>query len=206
MKRFFAVTCILAMALIAPIVRGAVIVVGTHNLLPKTAGQVIQIFVTGGNPVAGLDFNAQVADGGPEAGGTMVAPAITKVDLITGTIFQTNNTGPQDPGSVPQLAIRTITVAHDTVPAEGLIATVTIDTTDFLAGTWTFALGNTLNGPTDFGTTPATITDGTITDGTITIVPEPLAGSWVAMAALTLMRRTRRGVKRNRHSAFDKFR
>lgn len=146
----------------------AVINVGSHLLIPDSAvDQTIQIFVTGGDLVQGLNFYAQIADGGPGAGGSVSAPVITAADIITGTIFGPNNTGAQDPGSVPQLFARTTTTATETVAASGLLVTLKVKTVGFTEGTWALNVGNTLNGPTDFAGLPITITDGFIS------VPEP---------------------------------
>src|SRR5687768_3460768 len=120
-----------------------VITVGNHELLPNTAGQTIQIHVSGGDDVDGLNFNAQIGNGGPEVGGTD-GPNLT-ADIINGTIFAGNNTGQQDPGSVPQVAARTTTTGQGTVDAQGVLATLTIDTTGFFTGTFDLLLSNTLN-------------------------------------------------------------
>ena len=145
-----------------------VINVGNYFLLPDTSGQLIELFVSGDQAVQGLNFNAQIGDGGPAAGGTNSGPSISAVFLLEDTIFAGNNNGQHDPGSFPQLAIRTVSTFNGTVRASGLLAKVVIDTTGFQQGTWTFALKNTLNGPTDFAGRPVTITDGTLS-----IIPEP---------------------------------
>lgn len=142
-----------------------VIVVGTHRLAPDTAGQRVRVYVRGGSPVQGLNLNAQVADGGAAAGGQVAGPSITAVDLTTGTIFAGNAVGPDDPGSLPQLAMRTITTASGTVVADGLLATLTLDTTGFTNGVYRLALGATANGFTDFAGLPASITDGWLVVG-----------------------------------------
>ena len=139
-----------------------IITVGEHVLQPNQPGQTITINVSGVTPVQGLTLNLQVADGGFLAGGSINGPKITAVDIVTGTIFAGNNTAPQDPGSVPQVAIRSITTASGTINANGLLVTVTIDTTSFDSGTWSLSLRNTRNGPTDFAGVTANITDGSI--------------------------------------------
>jgi len=147
-----------------------VIDVGHHVLLPDTPGQTFQVSVTGGDLVQGLNFNLQVADGGPEWGGVIDGPAIEALDILTGTIFDGNNTGtvdldggpPSGSDIAPQYEGRSTTTDSGSVPASGLLATVTIDTTGFSSGTWDLFLSNTLNGPTDFAGLPASITDGSI--------------------------------------------
>lgn len=113
-----------------------VIDVGEHDLLPNTPGQAVFIFVRGGDPVQGVNLNAQVEDGGTELaafGGSIDGPAISNVDIITGTIFAGNNNGPVNPElafgvDFRQLELRTTTTAAGTVAADGLLATLIIDT------------------------------------------------------------------------------
>jgi hypothetical protein len=146
---------------------------GHHNLLPNTPGQQIEITVTGGGPVSGVDFHAQVTDGYPEVPGSALdGPNITAIDLLGTeqhpTIFFTNNATQQDPGSGTQLAFRSVTTASGTVPAEGLLAIVTVDTTGFSSGEFPFRLKDisSEDGPTFFvnadGVVSAEITDGVL--------------------------------------------
>jgi len=142
------------------------IVVGTVELQPNQPGQTIQIFVTGSDPVQGLDLNVQIADGGPELDGEIDGPAITDLDIFTDAIFGTNNTGDREPvpvGQFPQFVAAGTTTASGEVLAEGLLATLTIDTTGFTEGSFDLILSDTLNGPTDFAGVPLEIVDGTIT-------------------------------------------
>lgn len=187
--RLCCVLAAVALSSMASAVAAAPIInVGNHILQPDLAGQTVQIFVSGGDAVQGLNFNAQVADGGPgDAGGVIDGPNLTHADIITGTIFATNNSGEVNPGSLPQIAIRTTTTNSGTVAAEGLLATLTVDTTGFLVGTWDLKLAGTLNGNTDFAGVPAAIVNGTIT-----IVPEPHALGLAGLATLGLMRRRSR--------------
>jgi hypothetical protein len=186
MRWFKSFAFLMVLLLLGGAAHGATILVGEHNLLPDTPGQTIQIFVTGGNAVQGLNFNGQVADGGPEVGGSIDGPNITSADILTGTIFGSNNTGQQDPGSFPQLAIRTTSTSSGTVTADGLLATLSIDTTGFLKGSWPLKLGDTLNGPTDFAGIPITITDGSIA------VPEPAGAALLLIAGAGVTTRRRR--------------
>ena len=88
-----------------------VIVVGEHELLADTADQLIEIMVSGGDSVQGLNLRLQVADGGthPDAGGSIDGPKISNIDLVSGTIFDGNHTGQNDLLSLPQVcpALRT---------------------------------------------------------------------------------------------------
>jgi hypothetical protein len=126
------------------------ILVGNHRLQPDLPDQTVQIFVEGGHAVAGSDLFAMVGDGGPElidldlAAG-VDAPAITHVDFKTGTIFAGLSDAARDLGSIPQVANWSITAAEGgSVSANGLLVTLTIDTTGFLEGNWPLALGNIL--------------------------------------------------------------
>ena len=158
------------------------IVVGTHTLLPNQPNQVIEIRVTGGDPVDGLNFYVQVADGGPElvalgllpAGQGIDGPAITGADLISGTIFAANNDGQQvPPGNQPQVAGFLITTDVGTVAADGLLARLTLDTTGFTSGSWPLMLADTWNGDADFAGLAAVITNGVIQIGQAVVTNQP---------------------------------
>lgn len=128
----------IVLSFIAAAAEASTITVGNHLLLPDTPGQTVQIFVTGGDAVSGLNLFAQVGDGGPELtdfslpAGTD-GPAISSVDLKTGTIFDGIPDGQTDTGSIPQVVnyFIAITAAGGSVPADGLLTTLTIDTTGF---------------------------------------------------------------------------
>jgi hypothetical protein len=148
------------------------IVVGNDVLLPNRAGQTIQIMVSGGTAVSGVDFNAEIAGGGTVNGGT-AGPAITNVDLVTGTIFGSNNSGQQNiPSNSPQVYEGGISTTSGTVAASGLLATLTINTTGFQGSTFSLKLtgfGSAgASGNTDFGVDgnlnpiPANVTNGNI--------------------------------------------
>ncbi|NJL30124.1 MAG: hypothetical protein HC898_00015 [Phycisphaerales bacterium] len=167
---------------------------GNYNLLPDKPGQTISILVKGGQAVQGLNFNIQIADGGPAAGGSILGPSITAVDILTGTIFAANNTGnPQGNGIlVPQVAFYSTTTASGSVAAQGLLASVTLDTTGFFAGTFDLILSNTINSSTNFASMNPALSP-TIIDGSITLVPEPMSLMIVIGAGLMMQgRRSRR--------------
>jgi hypothetical protein len=168
--------CALLLVIFAHVAEATpIIVVGQHNLLPDLPEQEIKITVSGGDQVQGLNFRIQVEDGGPHPPvmGSVPGPNITAVDLVTDTIFASNHSGQVDSLQSPQVWVQTITTSPETAPddwvtAEGLLATVTVDTTGFLDGTYELRLTDTLDGRTDFGGVPADITNGSIR-----VVPEP---------------------------------
>ena len=106
--------------------------VGGYALLPDTAGQVVRVFVRGGDLVTGFTLCAQIGDGtGPGAepvfqaigfGGCLwdAAPTWTLGGPIAG---------------VPQLAQASVLFPETgvTVPAEGALVALMIDTTGFTA-------------------------------------------------------------------------
>ncbi len=72
-------------------------------------------------------------------------PTITAVDLKTDTIFAGVPDIARNLGSLPQIANWTLSLADGgSVAADGLLATVTVDTTGFLDGTWDLQLANVL--------------------------------------------------------------
>jgi hypothetical protein len=147
------------------------IVVGNDILIPSTPNQTIQLMVTGGTQVAGLDLNVEIASGGTVNGGTN-GPKITGVNLTSGTIFAGNNAGQQDFTAFPTQAYEgSIITSSGSVAASGLLASLTIDTTGFTGQSFSLQLGGFSNGAvsgnTDFATPdpngnpiPANITNG----------------------------------------------
>lgn len=157
---------------------------GGYGLYENMPNQTIQVFVTGGESITGVNYNIQIGDGGVEVGGLTVGPRLTALDFITDTIFEDNHTAPLDSGVYPQIWMGWIMTAHDTVPADGLLATFTIDTTGLFAGdpvhSWSLAMGNTLNGPSNF--TSYNSYDTIITDGTLSLIPIPEPSTFALMA------------------------
>ena len=148
------------------------ITVGDIELLPDAANQMVDLLVTGGDPIPGMNFNLQIADGGPAAGGTVIGPSVV-ADLEKNTIFDGNNTGAvnvEDP-PLPQAEFATIVTDSGTVAAEGILARLSFDTTGFVTGKFPLLLTATLNGDTDFvDVFPE------IENGMLVIVPEPALG------------------------------
>lgn len=153
------------------------ITVGDHNLLPNTAGQTVQIFVVSdtADSTQGLSFNAQLADGGTGAGGSIDGPIMTGDATGPGTLFETNH-NPVSDGSLPPGFVNLgFAVQSGTVPipvGSSLLATLTFDTTGFTTGTYPLILGgpDAINGDTQIAATTGLLS---IVNGSITIVPEP---------------------------------
>lgn len=165
------------------------IVVGNHVLLPNTPNQVVQIFVTGGDSIQGVNLNAQIgAD--PSVGGTPVFqfdanqhlsyPGANFSSLLApGSVFAPPvGFGENDITFYPALWQSQSTTSSGFATANGLLATLVIDTTGFTSGTWALNLSDTIVGPSDWA---GSIFNGNevpnpvIVDGSITIpnVPEP---------------------------------
>jgi hypothetical protein len=153
----------------------AVITLGTYYLEENTPNQRITINVSGGAQISGMNFNLQIGDGGPAAGGTP-GPVFTGLDLVNGTIFHSDHASPLDLGSIPQSLTWDIVTAQDGdyVDTDGLLATVTVDTTGFSRGmSFPFSIASTRNGATNFIYDGVTPVPTALADGTIVIVPEP---------------------------------
>ncbi len=179
-----------------------IIVVGDYELAPGLPDQKVELYFSNTiapQEVAGLDFNLQVADGGPEAtGGSVDGPSITNVDLKTNTVFggvaATQVTAP----SLDQVRVESITLDSGTVSvpvasdSSLLMATVTFDTTGFntLGASWTLKINGTLNGNSQFLDGGANAVAISETAGSISIaaVPEPEAFALVAAGFLVLFR------------------
>jgi hypothetical protein len=192
---YIVTSCYIVLAAAATLdVRGQIVDVGSHDLLPNTPDQVITINVTGVSGARGLDLYVQVGDGYPDVSGSVNdGPNITSVDVVTGTLFDSNNLGGQSGSGLGlQNRFREVLTAHDTVSGSGLLATLRIDTTGFTSGTWSLSLKDVFNGTTTFFDASLNPIPINITDGSITVVPEPVASGVVAgllLLAVVLCRR-----------------
>ena len=157
---------------------------GQHFLLPNTPNQEVPIFVAGGFPVSGLRLYAELAAAELPSGGSLPGPQIQTVDLLgeptAPTIFTGNNGGQHDLGSLADVQAWEITAAVGTVAAQGLLATLTIDTTgwwkDAAAATgWPLLLADTQLGSTYFLSSNGTRVNATSVVGGIALNTPPLA-------------------------------
>jgi hypothetical protein len=172
--------------------------VGSHNLNPNQAGQVIFIEVTGGvntqpidtvNSISSHDSVLQLAGGGGGVGGPAPAgePKLTEVNAVTGTIFD-GNTADSPPGQVGFSSEQfwNVGVVNDGSPANfypnpGVLLKVTIDTTGVTSGTFALIMDETndvFNGySSNYSNSPPEAgdlaLDFDIINGSVTIVPEP---------------------------------
>lgn len=169
-------SCLAILLCVASVSNAATsIIVGDHILQPNMPGQIIQIFVTGGDQIQGTNFRAQIGVD-PEFGITPIFDPGLSTIVGAGTIFQPNNVGMNDVTFYPALFEAGTATATGTVSANGLLATLVVDTTGFFGGSWLLTLANTFSGPTDWA---GSIFQGNevpnpdILDGSITIIPEP---------------------------------
>jgi hypothetical protein len=174
--------------------RAAVINVGNILLAADTAGQTRQFFVTGAEQVGGLEFDIQVGDGGSAFGGVDTGPRITAIDLKTGTIFGASS-NQADTASFPLARQSTVDLNVGTVLDNGLIATVTFDTTGILTPLTRNLLLKGVAGSFNTHFVDGTLANNvptTIIDGTVAVVvpePAPAALTGVLVAAGLLKRR-----------------
>ena len=127
--------------------------VGQHRLRPNAPSQQIDVLVDGDELISGIDLYAQIGDGGPGLANFSLpsgtpGPAITAVDFSDATIFAevddvaSNLSSPM----LPQAAVYSLALLGTTrrVRADGVLLTMTIDTTGFVEGDWTLNLSNVL--------------------------------------------------------------
>jgi len=150
-----------------------------YLLTPNQSGQVVQLYVSGGDMVTGFNLRAQVGDG---LGGNP-EPIFQACDF-TGGIWDTYpNTvtgGPVVGGEMFAQASVLFSNAGDEVAADGLLVKLTIDTTGIFAGGYEMKLAGTdIGADSDFLGTPASIANGSMQ-----IVPEPASLALIGLGGL----------------------
>ncbi len=192
--------CLVILMVTAARAQALSIVVGKHKLLPNTPGQRIAIYVTGGELVNGMSLSVSVNNGGAEYGGKP-GPLITGIDVDAGPTIWNQHPGHNPPSisNEGQLWNVNFLTVDGYVSAEGLLATLKIDTTGFF-GEHTLELsGGTISetlGDTQFlgQDLELTIINGSFGDGTGQLGMRAVGLPTVAVlaAAVMLMRRRRR--------------
>jgi hypothetical protein len=177
----FSSLIVLALALqLCVVARAASVTVGNHLLMANTPNQTFTIQITGGEQVAGEDFFAQIGDGGMYNSGVDTKPVFSNVDILSGTIFASNNAGAQlDPIPHPLIwDVGTIT-ASGSVSANGLLASLTIDTTGLSSGTFPLLL-------TGVASTKSPDNNTRLNDATGTPIPLTIANGSLMISTLPL--------------------
>lgn len=157
------------------------------DLLPNQAGQQVQLFVTGLAAAGGADafeFNSFI-------GNNAAGPLFEALDFTTGTVLAGKT---QTDVVVQPRASRVLVDNATVVTADGLLGTITFDTTGLSAGLWDFQLNNVAG---SFDTRFTLLSDPVPTnapDGFLRIqaVPEPSMAILGALGLGGLILRRRR--------------
>lgn len=169
-------------------------------LLPNLPGQEVRVWIDNSGPtleIGGLDFAIQLADGGPEAGGVVSGPVIQSVNLLGGTAFELHNLGGQfaDVDNQPQRQFHSVvgTTAKLASGTGQLLATVVLDTTGYLEGSWTLSLAGIWAVETKLLDRTGLPFESDIRNGVIAVVPEHGAWAWTGAALVLLLTHRWRG-------------
>jgi hypothetical protein len=148
---------------------------------------VLQFTISGSDQIAGEGLTFQVNDG-------TSGPRIAAIDIFTGTIFASNNTGQSGAGIVTtgpyaqRLAVFSTTTLSGSVLDNGLLATVTLDTSGFTGSSFELRLLGTLNGDSLLVRPDASLVTPVVADSRFAAVPVPLpAAAWTGLAMLSLL-------------------
>lgn len=194
--------------------RGAAITLDSTTV-SNAASQVIHINISGSEQITGSDLWVQIGNGGADNGGNnnnggAVVPTITSIDMITGTIFASNNSGQSFFRSPDNLmaedVINTTGTPATTVSDNGRLATLTLNASGVSPGTFTMqffdvghndtSFGNGANSDVIVGGEPFALTGtGMGPAVTITVTPEPTSGL-ILLAGIggLALRRSRRSI------------
>jgi hypothetical protein len=128
-----------------------------------------------------------------EIGGAGTLPQLVNGEIVSGTIFASNNTGaPSNDFSDPECAYMDVSTQSGTVPVTGpaSLAFVDVNTNGASPGTYTLALTATRFGDSDLQTNPTV--GVTFIGGTFAVVPEPVFFGMMGVISggLLLRRRT----------------
>jgi hypothetical protein len=182
------VTCVAAGAASA----APIITVGSHDLQENSPGQTVQLYVTGLEQVTSFNLRAQIGDGM----GANPEPIFQAISFGGGMWDTYANTVMGGPVSGAEQFAQA-TVAFNTsvsVPADGLLLTLTIDTTGFFDGdSFDLLLKSTqIGADSDFVQIGGGTLAPDITNGTINVVPEPASIGLLAVGGLMALRRRKR--------------
>jgi len=186
-----------------------VISLSTNTLLSNTAGQTVDLLISGSNTITNSDVNVQINSADSSVGST---PVITNIVMAAaGTVFgTTNNLGDNTTIFNNWDATDAIseTAGHSITPDSGTLAILTISTVGMSSGSFTIQfenVGASGAGHTDVEDTSAagstsfplsgdgtTLSVGGNIEGTIS-VPEPVSVTMLGLGApFMVMRRNRR--------------
>lgn len=180
---FLAAWCISAVSLAGT----PTIDVGTIIVEPNKPNQTVQVWVTGGDAVSAFNLRAQIGNG-------VHASPVFQSASFAGGIWDAyaNTVTGEVPAGFEQYAQYSVAfnTANQTVPANGLLATLTIDTTGFTTDAY-YSLklsgADLIGADSNFAASGGTDLAANITNGTIhVVVPEPGPLSLLAIAAVAL--------------------
>ena len=178
-------------SLIASASATPIIDVGTHNLVGNSTNQVVEIYATGTDMVTAFNLRAQI---GADGAAASAAPIFNSIDFSGGIWDASAYTVTGDiigDGKYTQMSVAFNPAAE--VAADGLIATLVINTSGFTASeSFDLKLSSSgIGSDSIFVITGGDELAATITNGTI-IIPEPATLSLLALGGLALIRRRRR--------------
>lgn len=193
-------TCLAALVAICALAGTAsaapIINVGSHDLQENTPGQVIYLQVTGTEDVTGFNLRAQIGDGtGPNA-----EPVFEAIGFGGGMWDAHPNTKIGDGPVVSAEQFAQYSVAFNqntpayTATADGLLVSLTVDTTGFFDGdSFDLLLKDTqIGADSDLVVIGGGTLAPEITNGTINVVPEPATMSLLALGSLMALRRRKK--------------